>query len=689
MEGTVMGMPHDIKAISVMAGKTLLTTAILAIVVLSALPFPGVMQSIPCTVTGHATVGGSVASGVTVSLSDGQSKTADSNGYFQFTVNNGSPYTLTASYGGHSASKGFTATGALMQVDINVDNAQSSAANPSAQTTAPTPSPTAQSDRGIISFDGSSRSVEDEGNVSLTVVRSGGANGSITVDYATIDGTAIAGMNYVSASGTLTFADGETSKIILINVLKGDETGRNLTFTIVLRNLTGGASLGKPDTLTTTISHGYINGVFNIGAVSYNVSSAEAILSVQVSRLEGSKGNVTVEYQTVDGSAMAGINYVPMNGVLAFTDGETSKYLNLTIINGNMTADTASFTIILKNATGGAYIGPISTAKIVIRQATDVPSTLLSIINKAGSVVSSGNSGKGGQTYVSSQQIVEKSLRLVAAVIIGTLISAISIFWVQIWEFLLRLLGPLREIALGYTEEVLFHVHVRTRKVQAVTRKPIILGISMGEILTILFSMVLLGLAFSYAEEHRLNLSIFLFVGLVAGVTIIAIQIASRIFANHYKMIAEFKFWDIGALALIITTLFVSIPFARPAMVVVKEEGEEIHGEHENKEAKLEDANAEKGALAENPLAVAILAISSPYTGLVLSIVFLLFILYGGLLGEIGISGIKISALLSSYTLLPFKPMEGRNIFKWNKLIWAMMFVPSILLYLMVGLVLE
>jgi hypothetical protein len=57
---------------------------------------------------------------------------------------------------------------------------------------------------------------ENSGAATITVKRSGGSAGSILVDYATSDGTAIAGQDYTATSGTLTFADGETKKTFTI-----------------------------------------------------------------------------------------------------------------------------------------------------------------------------------------------------------------------------------------------------------------------------------------------------------------------------------------------------------------------------------------------------------------------------------------------------------------------------------------
>lgn len=59
----------------------------------------------------------------------------------------------------------------------------------------------------MLSFDKRSYEVrETEGKADVTVVRSGGAGGAVTVDYETKDGTAVAGEDYKSVRGTLEFA---------------------------------------------------------------------------------------------------------------------------------------------------------------------------------------------------------------------------------------------------------------------------------------------------------------------------------------------------------------------------------------------------------------------------------------------------------------------------------------------------
>ena len=77
--------------------------------------------------------------------------------------------------------------------------------------------------------------------IDFTVSLSRAASGSVTVDYATADGTATAGSDYTARQGTLTFAAGETAKTVAVPVQDDvvDEGEETLTF--LLSNATGGA----------------------------------------------------------------------------------------------------------------------------------------------------------------------------------------------------------------------------------------------------------------------------------------------------------------------------------------------------------------------------------------------------------------------------------------------------------------
>jgi Ca2+-binding RTX toxin-like protein len=90
-------------------------------------------------------------------------------------------------------------------------------------------------------------------NLSYTVSLSGSSPQTITVQYSTANGTALAGSDYTATTGTLTFTPGVTSQTISIPILNDSVNEANETFTLKLTSPTN-AILGGTATVTTTIT---------------------------------------------------------------------------------------------------------------------------------------------------------------------------------------------------------------------------------------------------------------------------------------------------------------------------------------------------------------------------------------------------------------------------------------------------
>ena len=80
---------------------------------------------------------------------------------------------------------------------------------------------------------------EADATLAFTVTLSRAASEAVTVDYATVDGTAQAGQDYTAADGTLTFAAGETQKTVSVAVLDDAHDEGEETLTLTLSNASG------------------------------------------------------------------------------------------------------------------------------------------------------------------------------------------------------------------------------------------------------------------------------------------------------------------------------------------------------------------------------------------------------------------------------------------------------------------
>ncbi|MEM6691716.1 MAG: PQQ-dependent sugar dehydrogenase, partial [Planctomycetota bacterium] len=107
-------------------------------------------------------------------------------------------------------------------------------------------------DGGTISLLTSNATVDEGGIAELTIVRENGSRGFATVDYATIAGSASNNDDFVGATGTIQFADGETRKVIEIATLDDSLVEGNEQFNVTIDNVNG-ADLLVPRTATVTI----------------------------------------------------------------------------------------------------------------------------------------------------------------------------------------------------------------------------------------------------------------------------------------------------------------------------------------------------------------------------------------------------------------------------------------------------
>ncbi|HEX6625239.1 MAG TPA: Ig-like domain-containing protein, partial [Pyrinomonadaceae bacterium] len=94
---------------------------------------------------------------------------------------------------------------------------------------------------------------EVNSTATITVMRTGDLSQPASVDYATADGAAREGYDYIMARGTLRFAAGESAKQIRVLIVDDAHTEPDESFTLALSNPAGGALLGTPHAVALTI----------------------------------------------------------------------------------------------------------------------------------------------------------------------------------------------------------------------------------------------------------------------------------------------------------------------------------------------------------------------------------------------------------------------------------------------------
>ena len=188
--------------------------------------------------------------------------------------------------------------------------------------------------------------------LSFTVVLSAPAAAPVTVNWATAGVSATAGSDFVAGGGTLTFAAGQTTKAVAVSI-KGDALPEaNEAFAV---NLTGPVNA----VLADGEAYGVIVNDDNQPALSIgNVTRLEGdaatttAFSFPVTLSAPAAASVTVHWETADGSATAGGDYVAGSGTLTFAAGQTSKTVSVTVNGDNVVEANETFRVILGGASG-------------------------------------------------------------------------------------------------------------------------------------------------------------------------------------------------------------------------------------------------------------------------------------------------------------------------------------------------
>ena len=225
-------------------------------------------------------------------------------------------------------------------------------------------------------------------NVLITVSRSNPNTGTVSVNYATAtnaNDNAVAGVDYGSTSGLLTFSNGVTLQSFLVPIFNNRQVEGDRTFSINLFNATGGAQLIPPSTATVTITDD-VAGI-SFSSSDYRVNENGGSATITVLRSNYTNSLVSVNYATAGLTAIPGVNYSNVTGTLTFNAGDTLKTFSVPVKDDGLLNGDTTVSLLLSNLVGNALFVNPQAATLAILE-TDG-----SIIVAAGSALISEKGG--------------------------------------------------------------------------------------------------------------------------------------------------------------------------------------------------------------------------------------------------------------------------------------------------------
>ncbi len=180
--------------------------------------------------------------------------------------------------------------------------------------------------------------------VTFSVTLSAASSQTVSVAYATSNGSAVQPTDYTSTSGTLTFQPGETSKTFTVAIVGDLLDEVNETFNVSLSSPTNatvadGTGVGTitDDDATPTLS------IDDLTIPESNTGTVNATFTVTLSAASGQA--VTVNYETANGTATQPADYTPGTGTLTFAPGETSKTITVAVKGDTLDENNETFNV--------------------------------------------------------------------------------------------------------------------------------------------------------------------------------------------------------------------------------------------------------------------------------------------------------------------------------------------------------
>jgi len=193
---------------------------------------------------------------------------------------------------------------------------------------------------------------------------------------------------------------------------------------------------------------------------------------------------------------------------------------------------------------------------------------------------------------------------------------------------------------------------------------------SLREIVHLVASLIVLTIAFSYPGTSIEALAIAA-VGVGSG--FLLHELAHKFTAQRYGYVADYEASPIGLIMAVGLSIFTggSFVFAAPGAVMIR--GKRIAY------SQLENYHADN---LKNEKEFAYISVSGAVVNLILAIIFIAgsFILADPLTIKVLTRAAFINVFLAGFNMIPFGPLDGAKVWRYNPVLWSIVGIPSIIL---------
>lgn len=208
------------------------------------------------------------------------------------------------------------------------------------------------STQGQLGFTQSAIAVTEGNSASISVQRANGSSGAVSVDYSILNASTD-DTDYQASQGTLSWAVSDTTDKVISLAINADGVSEGLERLLVrLSNPQGGATLSNVAT-SVFVSDISSSPMIDMLMTSIPVAENQGTATVTVRRTGSALGPVSVDYQTLSGTATAGEDFVASSGSLSWSDGDgTGKIIQIALLDDSLSDPDEIFSVEISSPIG-------------------------------------------------------------------------------------------------------------------------------------------------------------------------------------------------------------------------------------------------------------------------------------------------------------------------------------------------